>query len=175
MVLPIGSFANRLVELDAFRLDLLHEGGVVLHVESNVIEHAPSRRRLLRVCLGEANLYSRQIHHRRVVADPRLPSEGLHIPGLRFGDFSFRQEEVDMFAADRHGLRLVFQDFHAHAVGSLDESLVQPVVVARAGPSRPRLSTGRLAVCTLSTMKPTWFTTDPSRAAVAFLGSRGSN
>src|SRR5579864_6915967 len=35
--------AGRLVEFDAFRLDLLHEGGVVLHVETDVVEHTPSR------------------------------------------------------------------------------------------------------------------------------------
>ena len=36
-----------------------------------------------------------------------------------------------MFIADRHRLRLVFQDFHAHAVRRLDVGLVQPVVAAR--------------------------------------------
>jgi len=44
--------ARRLVEFNAFRLDLLHEGCVVLHVETDVVEHTPSRRRLLRVSLG---------------------------------------------------------------------------------------------------------------------------
>ena len=36
-----------------------------------------------------------------------------------------------MLVADRHRLRLVFQDFHAHAVRRDDERLVQPVVAAR--------------------------------------------
>jgi hypothetical protein len=38
---------------------------------------------------------------------------------------------VDVLATDRHRLRFVFRDFHAHAVRRDDEGLVQPVVVAR--------------------------------------------
>src|SRR5271163_2145499 len=41
-----GALARRFVELDAFRLDLLHEGRVVLHVEADVVEHAPLGRGL---------------------------------------------------------------------------------------------------------------------------------
>src|ERR1700682_5608726 len=62
----VGSLANRLVKLDAFRLNLLHEGCVVLYVETDVVEHAPSRRRLLRVSLGEPDLYSRDVHDRGI-------------------------------------------------------------------------------------------------------------
>ena len=36
-----------------------------------------------------------------------------------------------MFMPDRHRLRLVFQDLHAHAVGRHDEGLILPVVEAR--------------------------------------------
>jgi hypothetical protein len=36
--------------------------------------------------------------------------------------------------ADRHRLRLVFQNFDAHAVRSLHEGLVQSVVIARKDP-----------------------------------------
>src|SRR5712692_8000154 len=78
----VGSLANRLVKLDAFRLDLLHEGCVVLHVETDVVEHTPSSRRLLRVGLGEPELYPGEVHNRGAVAGPRLPTEGLRVPSL---------------------------------------------------------------------------------------------
>src|ERR1700682_6694659 len=38
---------------------------------------------------------------------------------------------MDMLVADRHALRLVFQDFHAPAVRRFDIGLVQPAVAAR--------------------------------------------
>src|SRR5579871_3727551 len=75
--------AHRLVELDAFRLDLLHEGGVVLHVKADVIEDAPAGRGLWRVSLGEPQLHARDaVHHRRVVAGADLAAERLGVPGL---------------------------------------------------------------------------------------------
>src|SRR5215475_4078478 len=40
-------------------------------------------------------------------------------------------EEVDMLILDRLGLRLVFEDLDAHAIGRHHEGLVKPVVVAR--------------------------------------------
>src|SRR5207249_12202619 len=43
-------------------------------------QHTPSRRRLLRVGLGEPELHSRDVHDRGVIADARLPTEGLRIP-----------------------------------------------------------------------------------------------
>src|SRR5580765_5310973 len=55
-----GAFANRLIELDALRLEPLHEGGVVAHVEAEVIEHATARRRLLAVGLQESELHARK-------------------------------------------------------------------------------------------------------------------
>src|SRR5260221_6150824 len=74
--------ARRLVEFDAFRLDLLHEGCVVLHVETDVVEYTPSSRRLLGVGLGEPDLYAWEVHDRRVVAGAGLSTEGLRIPSL---------------------------------------------------------------------------------------------
>src|SRR5207247_4069002 len=85
-----GTLANGFVELDAFRLKLLHEGLVVLHVETDVVEHTASSRRLFRVGLGEPDLYTREVHDRRVVADAGLPAKGFCIPSLSFGDFRFR-------------------------------------------------------------------------------------
>src|SRR5438132_3268352 len=52
----VWNLARRLVELDAFRLDLPDKGGVILHVETDVVEHASSGRRLLGVGLGEPDL-----------------------------------------------------------------------------------------------------------------------
>jgi hypothetical protein len=34
----------RLVELDAFRLELLHQSGMIVDVETDVVEHAPVRK-----------------------------------------------------------------------------------------------------------------------------------
>src|SRR2546423_11608315 len=126
-----GADARWLVELDAFGLDLLDEGGMVLHVEADVIEHAAAGLRLRGVGLGEADLRARNVDDRLVVAGAGLAAPGLGVPRLRLGDFGFRQGEVDVLMPDRHRLGLVFQDFDAHAVGRLDESLVEPVVAAR--------------------------------------------
>ena len=93
MVLPVAPLRTRFVELDAFRLELLHERGVVLHVEADVVEHAPSSRRLLRVGLGEPELHAREVHDRRVVAGAGLATEGLRVPSLRLGNFGFRQRQ----------------------------------------------------------------------------------
>src|SRR5947207_4043019 len=41
-----GALANRLIELDALRLEPLHEGGVILNVEAEVIQHAAARQLL---------------------------------------------------------------------------------------------------------------------------------
>src|SRR5262249_19214157 len=74
--------------------------------------------------------YARDIHDRSIIAGARLATEGLRIPGLSFRDFRFRQEQVNMLMADRHGLGLVFQNFDAYPVRRLHEGLVQAVVVA---------------------------------------------
>src|SRR5207249_12203583 len=86
-----GRLARRLVELDAFRLDLLHESCVVFHVKTDVVQHAPARGCLLCVSPGEPDLYARDVHDGGVIAATGFPAEGLRIPGLRFGDFSLRQ------------------------------------------------------------------------------------
>src|SRR5215468_454477 len=41
--------ARRLIKLDTFRLDLLDEGGVVLDVEADVVEHATAGLGLRRI------------------------------------------------------------------------------------------------------------------------------
>src|SRR5690349_6145404 len=46
--------ARGLVELDAVGFELLHEGGMVLHIEADVVEHAMPGRGLRRVGFGEA-------------------------------------------------------------------------------------------------------------------------
>ena len=70
------------------------------------------------------------VNDRLVVASAGLAAEGFCVPGLRLGDLGFRQGQVDVLMLDRHALRLVFQNFDAHAVRRLDECLVEPVVAA---------------------------------------------
>src|SRR2546426_10036155 len=77
-----GTFAIWFVEFDAFRLELLHEGCVVLHVETDVVEHTPSSRHLLRVGLGEPELYSREVHFRGVVTGGPFPPQGFRVTRL---------------------------------------------------------------------------------------------
>ena len=104
---------------------LLHKGGVILDVETDVVEHASAGRRLRGVSLGKAELYARQ--GRRSCAlfpVPALPPNVFGVPGLGFRDPVFRQEEMDMLVLDRDRLRLVFQNLDTHAVGGLDESLI---------------------------------------------------
>ena len=60
----------------------------------------------------------------------------------------------------RHRLGLVFQDFDAHAVRRLDEGLVQPVLLP-GSTGTPAAFHWAMRAWTLSTMKPTWFTTEP--------------
>src|SRR5580704_3387178 len=106
-----GTLASWLVELDAVCLERLEECRMVLHVEADMVEYAMPGRRLRRVGLGEAELAARDIHHRLVVAGADLAAEGLCVPSHSLGDLGFRQEEVHMLVPDRHGLRLVFEDF----------------------------------------------------------------
>ena len=91
-----GTLANGLVEADAFQPRSSSHGLVVLHVETDVVEHAPSARRLLRVGLGEPELTARSVDDRRAVTSPGLATKGLRVPGLGFGNLGFQQDEVDM-------------------------------------------------------------------------------
>src|SRR5258706_9635658 len=76
-----GALADWLIELDALRLETLHEGGVVAHVKPEVIEHAAARRRLFRVGRVEPELNPRQVHDRRIVAGGGLAAEDPRGPG----------------------------------------------------------------------------------------------
>src|SRR6516162_810904 len=92
-----GRLAWRLVQLDAVGLELLHEGGVILHVEADVIEDAMAGRRLGGIGLGEANMHARNaIHHRGIVAGARSATEGLGIPILRLRNIASRHEQGDV-------------------------------------------------------------------------------
>jgi hypothetical protein len=88
-----GRLAWRLVQLDAIGLELLHEGGVILHVEADVIEDAMAGWRLGGIGLGEANLHARNaVHHRGIIASAGGAAEGLGVPSLRILDIAFRHE-----------------------------------------------------------------------------------
>jgi hypothetical protein len=121
---------RRLVQLDAFRLDLLCEGSVVLHIEAKMVEHTALGGRLRRVDLGKPDLDAWNVHDRLVIAHARLAAEGLRVPGLCLRDLGFRQEQMHVLVADRHRLALVFQDLHAQAVRRLDIGLIEPAVAA---------------------------------------------
>ena len=112
---------------------------MISHVEAEVIEHAVARGRLRRVGRVEAQLHAREVDDRRVVARGRLPAEDARIPRDRFRNLRGRQREVDMLVTDRNRLRLVFQDFHAHAVRRFDVRLVQPVAAAGERAAREHL------------------------------------
>ena len=90
--IAVPTLANRLVELDAFRFDLLQEGLVVLHIKTDVVQNTTTRRCLLRIALSEPNLCAWDVYDRRVIAGARLPTKGLRIPSLSFRDFCFRQK-----------------------------------------------------------------------------------
>ena len=98
---------------------------------SDVVEHASSGRRLLCIRPGEPELNTWEVHDGSAVAGAGLPTEGLRIPSLSFGNLGFRHGQVDVFIPDRHRLHLVFQDFDTDTVRRHDEGLIQSVVVAR--------------------------------------------
>src|SRR5262249_25285475 len=78
---------RRLVELDPVRLELTHKGGVVLHVDAKVVEHAPLGWCLRGISFGEADLCARNINDRSVVTHAGLTAKSLCIPGLCLGNF----------------------------------------------------------------------------------------
>ena len=65
-----------------------------------------------------------------------------------------------MFIPDRHRLHLVFQDFDAHAVRCHDERLIDRLLLP-GSTATPAAFHWATRSWTLSTMKPTWFTTSP--------------
>jgi hypothetical protein len=90
-----------LIQLDAFGLQLFHERGMILHIKADVVQYTAARGRLLCVGLPVAELHSRQVHDEIVTSLAWLSAKGLHIPGLRFGNFALLQEKMNVFVADR--------------------------------------------------------------------------
>ena len=170
MVLPLGLLRDRLVELDAFRLDLLHEGRVVLHVETDVVEHAPSGRRLRRVGLGEPDLDARNVHDRRVVAGAGLAAEGLRVPGLSLGDFGFRHGTSGRARCGSASICVLSSRISMRTPSGVTTKAWSSRLLLPGSTGTPAAFHWATRSCTLLTMKPTWFTTEPCGAAIALLG-----
>ena len=76
-----------------------------------------------------------------------------------------------MLVADRHRLRLVFQDFYAQAVRCLDKGLTRVVVVARQHCDTGRLPLGDLLLDVVDD-EADMVHNRPAGAALAFFGSK---
>src|SRR5215468_481776 len=67
---------RRLIELDPLRFELTHKGGVVLHVDAKVVEHATLGWCLLGISFGEADLRARNINDLSIVTGAGLAAKG---------------------------------------------------------------------------------------------------
>src|ERR1043166_1518469 len=126
-----GILVDGRIELDAFRVEFLQEGWVIFHVEADVIENVVAGRVLHFVGFDEAKLHARNaIDHRLPVAHCGFAAEGFRVPGLRLRNVGFRHGEVNVLVTDGDVLRLVLQNFHAHAIGRYDIGLIFAAIVA---------------------------------------------
>jgi hypothetical protein len=133
---------------------------MILHVEADVVEDVPFVGACALSALAKRICTPGMSTTGALLRVPAFPPNVFAYQACALGISASVSDIVDMLVADRHRLRLVFQDFHAHAVRRFDIGLVKPSIPP-GSTFTPLAFHSATRFCTLSTMKPTWFTTVP--------------